>query len=415
LTVLAALCVAACGSPPSASSTAPPTASPGQPTGALPTPVVDVTSLGCKGDGVTDCRAAITQAVQKVDSSGGGTVYFPAGQFLVNGGLDVEAGNPFYIAGAGRDQSTLVETTGQLLRLKRDGVVIQDLTLDTQTHDGHAAIAVVANHTTLQRAHILCGDKSFCLFYAGPPGASPINPVYNVGNQVHDVVINDHYHDDGFSWSFQQDGTIANINHTGSRLALYIDKNVTVTNYTYAPGAQQPRGTDGFYITPPSDSITLKNFITQGSAGIIGSDHTTKFGSAPRISTNITIDGEQVQQSGNRLAIGDVQGLTIENSSFVGSSRLIIKPTFTLQHLRVMNDTIPSVQFAAAPGAQVADISFVNDKFPSFQPDSGQDPHTFALVSGPTGPFVVQGGKLENPVGLASGGLQPAVSGLTGP
>jgi hypothetical protein len=377
--------------------------------------VVDVTSLGCTADGVTDCLAAITQAVQKLDSSGGGTVYFPAGQYLVGGVVDIESGRPIYIAGAGRDQSTLVESgTAQLFKIRRDGVVVQDLTLDTRTHSARAAMLVVANHTTLRRAHAICADRSFCLYYAGPSGASPVNLQYNIGNQVLDTVIDDLLQDDGFSWSFQQSGTITGITHTGSRLALYIDRDVTVTNYSYTPGPQAPHATDGFYITPPSDSITIRNFVSQGSGGIIGTDHTTKFGSAPRLSTNITIDGEQVEQSGNRLAIGDVQSLTIENCNFAGSSHLVIKPALTLAHLHVQNCTIPSAQFAVSAGAQVSDITFANDTFPAFRPDPGQDPHTFAVLNGPAVTFDVQGGRLENSAGLAGSGLSPTVSSLAG-
>jgi hypothetical protein len=377
--------------------------------------VVDVTSIGCKADGATNCLAAVTQAVQKLDSSGGGTVYFPAGHYLVDGVVDIQPGKPIYIAGAGRDQSTLVETgNGDFFRIHRDGVVVQDLTLDGQTHDSRAALVVVANHTTLRRGHVLCGDRAFCLYYAGPSGATPLNPQYNVGNQVLETVIDDRVHDDGFSWSFQQSGTIAGITHTGSRLALYIDRDVTVTNYSYTPGPQAPHATDGFYITPPSDSITIRNFVSQGSGGIIGTDHTTKFGSAPRLSTNITIDGEQVEQSGNRLAIGDVQSLTIENCNFAGSSHLVIKPAFTVAHLHVQNCTIPSVQFAVSASAQVSDITFANDTFPAFQPDPGQDPHAFARLNGPAVPFSVQGGRLENSAGLAGSGLSPTVSSLAG-
>jgi hypothetical protein len=412
LAIAAAAVLAACGSI-TTTSTSTSHAGGSPPAAGLPAPVVDVTTLGCQAGGVTDCLPAITQAVQKVDAAGSGTVYFPAGHFLVNGIVDVEAGKPIDIAGAGRDQSILTEgRSSQLLKIRRDGVVVQDLTIDTQTNDGRAAIAVVANHTTLQRAHVLCGDLSFCLYYAGPQGATPINATYNTGNQVLDITIDDHYHDDGFSWSFQQAGTISNITHTGSRLALYVDKDVTVTNYSYTPGPQAPRGTDGFYLTPPSDSVTIKGFVSQGSGGIIGSFHpTAKNGSVPRVSSNIVIDGEQVLHSGNQLAVGDVLGLTIENCRFAGSSQMVIKPTLYLKNMRVQSCTIPSVQFAPAAGAQLSGLAFAGDTFPAFQPDPGQDPHAFSLAAGTPAPaYAVQGAKLENTAGLSAPGLSPTVS-----
>ena len=406
-----ALVAIACGSTPPAS---PAPSGGGSSSGALPAPLVDVTTLGCKADGSTDCSAAITQAVQRLDSAGGGTVYFPAGHFLVKAAVQVLSGRPIDFAGAGADQSTLI-ATGPLLKIKRDGVVIQDLGLDTQTNDGRAALTVVANNTVLQRARVLCGDVSFCLYYAGPQGATPLQPLYNTGNKVTDVTIDDHYHDDGFSWSFQQNGTISNITHTGSRLALYVDKDVTVTSYRYTPGPQAPRGTDGFYLTPPSQNVTIRGFISNGSGGVIGTFHpTSKNGSAPRVSSNIVVDGEQVLGGGNQLAVGDVQGLTIENCAFAGSSQVVIKPALVLQHVVVHDCTVPSIEFAPAPGAQLSDIVFMNDTFPSFQPGLGQDPHTFSLASGTAPAFTVRGGKLENPAGLAGPGLSPAVSSVTG-
>lgn len=48
----------------------------------FPKRVVDITSLGAKGDGVTDASEAIAKAIEQVAAVGGGRVLVPAGRFL---------------------------------------------------------------------------------------------------------------------------------------------------------------------------------------------------------------------------------------------------------------------------------------------------------------------------------------------
>jgi len=49
---------------------------------AIPKRDFDILSFGAKGDGVTDCSAAITAAIAAASKAGGGRVVFPAGRFL---------------------------------------------------------------------------------------------------------------------------------------------------------------------------------------------------------------------------------------------------------------------------------------------------------------------------------------------
>lgn len=48
----------------------------------LPAAVFDITTFGAKGDGETQNRAAINQAIEAAAAAGGGTVEFPAGTWV---------------------------------------------------------------------------------------------------------------------------------------------------------------------------------------------------------------------------------------------------------------------------------------------------------------------------------------------
>ena len=117
---------------------------------------------------------------------------------------------------------------------------------------------------------ILGGPNHFAIYYAGPKGAKPLAPLYNTGNVVNNLILNELDCNDGFSWSFQQNSSITNVTHTGSRLALYVDQSTTVTDYRYTPGAQQCGARNGFWLTPPADNITITNFTSSGEGGKVG-------------------------------------------------------------------------------------------------------------------------------------------------
>ena len=57
-----------------------------------PEKIFDVREFGAKGNGLTNDRAAILQAIKKAHSAGGGTVFFQAGIYLTNETLSVPTG-----------------------------------------------------------------------------------------------------------------------------------------------------------------------------------------------------------------------------------------------------------------------------------------------------------------------------------
>lgn len=365
---------------------------------------VSVTNFGAVGDGVTDDTAAI-QAALDSDAS---IIYLPAGTYLLNpvanGGHALSITSPGkHLQGAGLDTTKLIlaNPTKDLLGIFADHCTVESLTLDTQTYNGQAAITIVANYTHLHRCQFLGGSNIFCIYFAGPPSASQATPVYNSGNQVIECIINDQYDGDGFSWSFQAEGTIRDITHTGSRLALYIGKNCLVDHYDFTPGAQA--NTQGWYITPPSDNIVIRDFtshtskdnMTQG--GQIGQDPTYK-------STNIVIDHPSMIGSYSALlTVDDVDGLDIIAPNFEGNTSISIDPQVKATNIRITGGRVPQLHFSQAASIPADHITLQGVLFPAFTAASGQSADTINNGNGAPASFVIEGGSWENSNGFIYG------------
>ena len=92
---------------------------------------VDVTDCGAVADGVTDSLPAIQQALNQVQTAGGGVVFFPASEkpYLVRGTIQV------------RGSGTVLSGTGATIKLA-DGVANgtrQQRTTESQVHVNHIA------------------------------------------------------------------------------------------------------------------------------------------------------------------------------------------------------------------------------------------------------------------------------------
>lgn len=324
--VVAALssCLAiACGS------ASPPTPKPS----AIPTPssgdVYNVASYGARGDGQSDNTMAFGDAIQAAEAAGGGVVSVPAGKYLfsasktgTNGSVVIDGTAPITLKGAGRDATFLIEGKANkgLLGVHIDHTVVEDLTLNTQEFGGGAALFVQANDTSLLDTTVLGGPNHFAIYYAGPKGAKPLAPNYNTGNVVSNLILNELDCNDGFSWSFQENSTISNVTHTGSRLALYVDQSTTVTDYHYTPGAQQCGARNGFWITPPADNITITDFTSSGEGGKVG---VIGPGGVGKVAKNVTISGLTMTGSGYTLTIGDVSNFMLTGCN-LGQNNIVI-------------------------------------------------------------------------------------------
>ena len=268
------------------------------------------------------CTISVTEygaSTRAADNSGafqaailageGGTVCIPAGTWKVTSQLVIPAAET--LTGAGASNTTLLQTVSDhnLLQVRGAGTAVEALTLDTQTYDGGIAFSTGASHVTLRNAQVRSGNQPghFAIYFAGPRGATVAAPHYSIGNTLENVIVSDQICDDGVSWSFQTGGVINNVHETGSRLALYVDDGTTVDGYQYTPGPCAAMD-DGYWITPPSQSITLDGFVSSGSAGKICPNI-----SKGRSCTNITVEAEQAPRG--TLQIGDVTGLKVRGTT----------------------------------------------------------------------------------------------------
>jgi Pectate lyase superfamily protein len=374
----------------------------------LPQPITSVASYGAVGNGHTDSTNAIANAVS-VASARGGTLYFPPGHYLVRGvgigsGIEIHSGRALTIAGAGRDLVTITNTnaSGGLLSIQVDHTVVEGLTLDAQTANTRQALGVVANDVIVESCRILGGSQFFAIYYAGPQPATTSVPVYNTGNQLINDVVSDQVNNDGISWSFQENSLIENLQHTGSRLALYVDRYVTVQNEIYHPGSQAG-GTAGFWISSPSDHITINNFTSYGMGGIISNNGTS-------ISTNITIANERLMVPGYTLRVDAVNGLTIRGCNFGSGSTLLFAGATTTTGVVVEScAALPMVRFQ---GNAIVRATFLADRYPVVASPGVNHLQTFFNFNNAAPLFSVNGGVWGNRAGGFFGGA-PAVYTVT--
>ncbi len=346
-------------SAPSSSSSSTPTSTPIPASGDISPPAnaFIITNYGASTSSSNN-DSAIQTAINDAGAVGG-VVYVPSGAFKVDGSLHISS--KITLEGQNRDNSQFVETGSavDLLNDSADDTVIDNITLNTQTYNGGHDFGTSANNTLLEHSNIYSGSQPghFSMFYAGPSGSpapSPSAPRYSTGNQLYDIVESDEICDDGISWSFQKDGSITDVSQTGSRLALYVDYGNTITNFTFHPGVQAtncPYDTQGFWITPPSQNITINNFLTYGNGGKLSSE-------SAHYSSNININNERfANASGFKMSIGDVNGLTINNSNFGSGNTINFDPTVASQNVLIENTSLANITYNSLSKLNLSCIS----------------------------------------------------------
>jgi Pectate lyase superfamily protein len=371
-----------------------------------------VTAYGAVGNGHTDSTAAIAKATSIAEARGG-TLYFPPGHYMVHGSglgsaIAIREGRPLTIAGPGSGLVTVTNTnvTGGLLSIRVDHTVVEGLTLDAQSYNTRQALGAIANEVTVENCRILGGRQFFAIYYAGPAGATPSAPAYNTGNRLLNDVVSDLVANDGISWSFQESSLIENLAHTGSRLALYVDRYVTVQNETYHPGPQGG-GTAGFWISAPSDHITINNFTSYGMGGIISDNGTN-------VSSNISIANERLMVPGNTLRVDAVNGLTIRGCNFGSDGTLMFTGSMAATAV-VVEDcaALPMIRFQ---GGAIVRAAFIADTYTAVAAGTAQHRQTFYNFNSAAPSFTVSRGVWANRIGGFFGGAPATytVSNLVG-
>jgi parallel beta-helix repeat protein len=125
----------------------------------LPSGYIDATKNGVVGDGVTDTRAALVSLISKVSAAGGGTIYLPAGTYIVSGTGTASEGaillkDNITLVGDGMGLSTvkLIDSYGSavtgIIRTEsavvNRNIIVRDLTID-----GNKANNALGNGTVI--------------------------------------------------------------------------------------------------------------------------------------------------------------------------------------------------------------------------------------------------------------------------
>ncbi len=100
-------------------------------------PVIDVTTLGARGDGKTDDTEAVLAALARANRTRNATIHFPAGTYLVSKTIGPVRGpekSGVRIRGAGMDKTFVKGNPGKLpatmLLLEGNGIEIRDIVFD---------------------------------------------------------------------------------------------------------------------------------------------------------------------------------------------------------------------------------------------------------------------------------------------
>jgi len=213
---------------------------------------------GCTSGGTSNCAPGIQDAIDAAQRVNDGIVRFPPGHYLDDSpeALVIAPGRSIRFQGATSELSEVVKKAPRrhptILRVEASDTVVSGITFDSSgVSGGGAVVLVTCGHVSILQDRILGGaSTAWPLRFAGGSGtATPAHPTYATGNVVNGLVLIDDPPpaDDGLDFSFQEDGSISNVTEYGSRLGLYVDRNVNVSNYHFTPNpAVQPQTSLGW-------------------------------------------------------------------------------------------------------------------------------------------------------------------------
>lgn len=364
----------------------------------------NVVSYGADPSGQKDSDAAIKAAIAAAEVKGGNqTIYFPAGTYILNDNdgqqndlqFTSTNGSVVNVLGAGQTITKVVEEVGNaqtvngkpgpyptLPRGKNifafdnttNGFYFKGITVDGQTYNAGDSIRDGGNNSTIEDSTFLgaingnggsgsatnpsindvwdvhiaafCNQDPTNPNYVGNPGHHHSN---NIVDNVTLVSVGGVGGNDDLDFSCQENGTISNITDTGWGTAMYIDSNITVSNYTYYPGSANRGVFAGWFVTD-GHNIAITNFTSYGAGGKINSPNYP--------SSDITIDHEVMKTTGYNLFVGDASNVMLSNDNL---QTLSLAPSGTgtgsgLANLTLINTTTTTLKCKPSNGALITNL-----------------------------------------------------------
>ncbi len=198
-----------------------------------------------------------------------------AGTCALDARLHVTA--PVTIEGAGPTATSLVQhARATILRITADGVTVENLNLDTATYNSTAPqlknpdpLALISNasHTTVRNIKVETGS-GFGIRFVGPEPCSSDQRTGDVVSGV-DATTTGRGGFASVDVDCQNGATLSDITIHGGILSLYQDQNVTLNGETFTPGANAVPCDPAWFVTGPSQNISIDDVTSAGGPGKI--------------------------------------------------------------------------------------------------------------------------------------------------
>lgn len=177
--------------------------------------VYNIKDFGAAGDGKKDDRDAVKTAIEYVSEQGGGIIYFPAGNYMIGGDLNIEnnGGNTVILAGnPDRKKETFIQgsrtITGDFVTLSGNNIHFSYLTFRNMSDSG-SVVNIRGNSCTFTECSFLQASTknkstavvvsgsdnsiSYCYFGPGTTNGYIINFTKEPGKEARNNSLTDSY------------------------------------------------------------------------------------------------------------------------------------------------------------------------------------------------------------------------------
>ncbi|WLR51636.1 glycoside hydrolase family 55 protein [Bacillus tianshenii] len=313
---------------------------------------INVKDVGAKGNGEQDDTYAIVKAIEQIDSNGGGTVYFPAGTYVVNGSISVELDNDLTILS---DENAVIDGENSIARtlIRLGGYRKEAAQLSKDILKGNTVIEAGLNVTEADYVLITSSDKfnlSRDYYITGElakvsavSGGSiqlekPLSSSYIARSTqvvllqmpkviVDGLAIKRNSNDQGLVIEYAHDIELRNVNADGAR------ERALAVNYTYGGIIERNKTTDCFYPgTGTSYGLVLASAVrdvtVQDNELVCGHHGMTLGGQEPvrdiLVQNNVfdSYRGEENNYLGSFNTHSNVENITIQNNLMLAGASI---------------------------------------------------------------------------------------------